>query len=135
MKKNYDIFCLGSNNKDKNIIIRKDFFRGLDEAKGIINIKNLNSLKYENIMSSFNMTKFKNIILPNNLKTNDFTNIDSMNNNEFSNKFYYIARTCNLDINKVCEEYYKFSKGVINEDNIKNFEEHLKTKKLEKSEI
>ena len=120
---NYNIFCLGSNNYGEDINIKKSFFSGLWETKGIINIKNLNSFKYENIMSSFNMTAAKNIILPNNLDTNDFKDI-IMNNNIFSNKLYYFAKAVNRDINDICEEFYKFSNGIINNKKIRDFEKY-----------
>ena len=131
-EKNFNIYCLFSNNNGKDINIKRNFFNVLYKTS-IIDIKNLNSFKYENIMSSFNMTAAKNIILPNNLKTNDFTDID-MNSNDFAYKFYYFAKTYKLDKDEVCEEYYKYSNGIISNEMIENFEKHLKTKESEESE-
>lgn len=122
---NYNIFCSFSNNYGKDINIKKSFFSGLWETKGIINIKNLNSFKYENIMSSFSMTAAKNIILPENLNKNDFTDID-INNNNFANKLHYFAKAVNRDINNICEEFYKFSNGIINNKKIRDFEKYLR---------
>ena len=125
-KKEFNIYCLFSNNYGEDIYIKRGFFSGLYKTK-LIDIKNLNSFKYKNIMSSFNITAAKNIILPENLNKNDFTDIDiDMNNNEFSYDFYYFAKAFNRDINDICEEFYKFSNGIINKKMIEDFEKHLR---------
>lgn len=123
-EKEFNIYCSFSNNYGKDINIKKGFFSGLYKTK-LIDIKNLNSFKYKNIMSSFSMTAAKNIILPENLNKNDFTDID-INNNNFANKLHYFAKAVNRDINNICEEFYKFSNGIINNKKIRDFEKYLR---------
>lgn len=124
-EKEFNIYCLFSNNYGEDTNIKRGFFSGLWKTK-LIDIKNLNSFKYVNIMSSFNTTAAKNIILPENLKTNDFTDID-INTNNFSYKLHYFAKVFNRDINDICEEFYKFSNGFINKKMIRDFEKYLRT--------
>ena len=132
----FNIYCRFCNNHgEKDINIKKSFFSGLWNTT-LIDIKKLNCFKYENIMSSFNMTTAKSIFLPENLNNIINFNEININNNLFANELYYFVKKYNISIDEVCKYFYNFSKGeinskTINDKTINDFEEYLlKNKKI-----